>query len=493
MAFYTTADLANKNYVAKLSASERAAALSYVQGSAKTLQKQVKASIAEYDAASKELDAAVKQEAAAKAEYDKTKSATAQAAYNKSTAERVKKQAAISTIVDKAATVNRQLTETEQGISNLKAAGTIANPAQQGRSGPHAVPAQVKSESIPAVVPATVELPVNIVPTVFPDNDPAVQVVEHFAPTPITIDAAVDAADAAAAREAEYAAIEAQLYADAAANDTNRGLTTAQDNTRSQADQQNISNFNSTEDWRVRLSLAENSNYLYTDPNHTGILDPLKPTNGVVFPYTPAISVSYAAQYETMAPTHSNYKIFSYSSSSVDQITLGCDFTAQDVFEANYLLAVIHFFRSVTKMFYGQDNDPKNGTPPPLCYLTGLGAYQFDSHPLVVTGFTYTLPTDVDYIRAGVMPMQQPKSGATSSRNTRLESNNLNPGGTVAPPVWTGAYRVQEPTYVPTKIQLSITASPIITRQDISSNFSLRDYATGALLRKNNRTGGGIW
>ena len=48
-------------------------------------------------------------------------------------------------------------------------------------------------------------------------------------------------------------------------------------------------------------------------------------------------------------------------------------FTAQATFEANYMLAVIHFFRSVTKMFYGQDW--QRGAPPPLVFLSGLGEY----------------------------------------------------------------------------------------------------------------------
>jgi hypothetical protein len=74
-------------------------------------------------------------------------------------------------------------------------------------------------------------------------------------------------------------------------------------------------------------------------------------------------------------------------------------FTAQNTNEANYLLAVIHFFRSVTKMFYGS-SDPNRGSPPPLVFLTGLGSYQFAQHPCVVSSFTYNLPDGVDYIRA---------------------------------------------------------------------------------------------
>ena len=168
-----------------------------------------------------------------------------------------------------------------------------------------------------------------------------------------------------------------------------QGLTTAKLDTASQATQQDASNFKAKEDWRVRLSLAPGANYLYK-AKPPGILAPLVATDGVIFPYTPDISVSYVANYDPTELTHSNYKFFTYRGSAVDSITIGCEFTAQDTFEAQYVLAVIHFFRSITKMFYGQDNGPANGTPPPLCYLSGLGAFQFDACLL------YTSPSPRD-------------------------------------------------------------------------------------------------
>ena len=173
----------------------------------------------------------------------------------------------------------------------------------------------------------------------------------------------------------------------------------------------------------------------------------------------------------------------------------GCDFTAQDVFEANYLLAVIHFFRSITKMFYGQDENPKNGTPPPLCYLTGLGAFQFDNHPLAVTNFTYSLPTDVDYIRAGeISSPKNPPATYSIGQTSKTRLQNLQPGAVAAPPQFSGAYKVLEPTYVPTKIQLSITAVPIMTRNMVSNDFSLKQYATGQLIKgAHTGSGGGFW
>lgn len=280
-----------------------------------------------------------------------------------------------------------------------------------------------------------------------------------------------------------------------------QGLAPLQ-NTRSQATQQDVSNFYQTGDWRVRLSLAPSANYLYKNQGNEGILLPLVATNGVLFPYTPSISVNYAAHYDSSDLTHSNYKIHQYKNSSVDQINITCDFTAQDTFEARYLLAVIHFLRSVTKMFYGQDQNPNNGTPPPLCYLTGLGAFQFDKHPLAITAFNYTLPTDVDYIRAtnttttgGVNKSFTDNviTGAVDLAKQRLIG--LLPGGLTKNPNFQNALAGSiEPTYVPTKMQIQISAIPIVTRNDISREFSLKKYATGELLRGSKRSsGGGIW
>jgi hypothetical protein len=40
---------------------------------------------------------------------------------------------------------------------------------------------------------------------------------------------------------------------------------------------------------------------------------------------------------------------------------------------------------------------------------------------------------------------------------------------------------------------MTIGAVPVVTRNDISNNFSLEKYATGQLLRGTKRQGGGIW
>lgn len=274
-----------------------------------------------------------------------------------------------------------------------------------------------------------------------------------------------------------------------------RALSAAKEALRGQKTSQDQANTAALGDWRVKLSLAPNAEYLYAGPN-PGILLPLKQTGGVIFPYTPSISVNYAANYAASDPVHSNYKIYQYTSSSVDNIQISCVFTAQDTADANYLLAVIHFFRSVTKMFYGQDQNPINGTPPPLCYLTGMGSFQFDRHPLAITSFNYSLPTDVDYIQTGnaasLAGVNRQQTG--NDAVTRYNQSLIDVGGNPPPPAWrntpTGAV---EPTYVPTKISLSISAVPVVSRNDISNRFSLNEYGAGNLLRGSQNNGAGIW
>jgi hypothetical protein len=284
-----------------------------------------------------------------------------------------------------------------------------------------------------------------------------------------------------------------------------RGLQGQTAQTRQQSTAQDQYNYASLKDWRVRISLAPNSSgYMYKSPN-PGIMAPLADTDGVIFPYTPNIQVQYSANYDPTELTHSNYKIFQYRSSAVDSISITGDFTAQDTYEANYMLAAIHFFKSMTKMFYGNDQDPVNGTPPPLCYIYGLGEFQFNRHPMAITGFNYNLPNDVDYIRASETPLagntNNQASGARFSEditNIRTASSGIAQGALPLPPQWTqnsgnaNASGSPEPTYVPTRLQIQVNAIPIVSRYDISQVFSLRDYANGSLLQ-GNKIGGGMW
>ena len=268
------------------------------------------------------------------------------------------------------------------------------------------------------------------------------------------------------------------------------------------------SGIGSPKDWRFRISLAPGATYLYKDSS-PGILKPLMATNGVIFPYSPQINLAYTASYNATDLVHTNYKVYNYKSSSVENINITGDFTVQDSAEANYVLAVIHFFRSVTKMFYGQDQNPARGVPPPLCYLTGFGQYQFDMHPVAITSFTYTFPNDVDYVNAyptnnsvsiggqNMAPyMPQIASFFSPLDRLRTLAGNLGKGGTAPPPTFVTSKNINEVTRVPAKITIQLSCIPIVSRNTMSNQFSLKQYANGSLLKGTanfSRTGGGLW
>jgi hypothetical protein len=255
-------------------------------------------------------------------------------------------------------------------------------------------------------------------------------------------------------------------------------------------------------DWRVRLQLGPTSDYLYNvggnNAQEAGILAPLRATNGVIFPYTPTVTTAYRANYEQYDLIHSNYRGIYYKNSRVDDISVRGMFTAQDTTEANYLLAVIHFFRSVTKMFYGQDTN--RGVPPPLVFLNGFGNFQFSKHPCVVTSFNYTLPNDVDYIRATSLnnyggdlfnrrqPIATAPGGVQFAGAIRLANallpKNAQPKVPTQNTLSASVTNTDLATYVPTKMEIDISLIPVQTRDQVSNQFSLKEFANGNLIKK---------
>lgn len=208
---------------------------------------------------------------------------------------------------------------------------------------------------------------------------------------------------------------------------------------------------------QVKAGQNEESRVRISDPSgifiaeNNPVLAPLRKSgNMVIFPYAPSISVTHQANYEDVNLTHSNYSYLFYQNSPTATINITATFTAKDAESASYVVAVQHFFRSVTKMFYGKDDIA--GIPPPVLRLDGYGPYQFSSVPVVVKSFGINLPTDVDYI--------------TSEINTN--------------------------TKVPTSQEFAIELAPLYSRRSISNNFSLKEFAAGRLLATKNGRGGFI-
>jgi hypothetical protein len=64
-------------------------------------------------------------------------------------------------------------------------------------------------------------------------------------------------------------------------------------------------------------------------------------------------------------------------------------------------------------------------------------------------------------------------------------------GATATPPtpgmINQNVNNTSQATYVPTKIELSITLLPINTRSQVSTQFNMKEFASGALIK------GGFW
>ena len=200
-------------------------------------------------------------------------------------------------------------------------------------------------------------------------------------------------------------------------------------------------------DRRARLALSPQSGpILYND---AGIMEPLRTTNGMIFPYSPTINAVHAAEYDAQGLTHTNFTQYSYARSNADTLQVVGEFTAETQEEVRYLLACIHFLKSATKMFYGRDEN--RGTPPPVLRFSAYGENMYHSLPVVLTNTTFDFPNDVDYISV------------------------RQPGGSISD--------------VPTRMQLNMALNVVHSRTR-TLDFSLKAYASGRLIGDPNGRGG---
>jgi hypothetical protein len=233
---------------------------------------------------------------------------------------------------------------------------------------------------------------------------------------------------------------------------------------------------NGTTDFRVKVTLPSESdlNNIFfggsrqqfkdskqKSPND--VLWPLASEGGVIFPLTPSIIIQHAASYNAMALTHSNYPFYAYGHSEVPSFTVTGEFPVQNSEDAQYWVAMLHFFRSVTKMFFGGANDSLKGNPPPILQLNGYGSYVFNNVPVVVTNFNVDMRADVDYI----CTTQQGNAGDaeyTTYGNKQTIITNPDKNSTWAPALSTVTLQLQ----------------PVYSRESIKK-FNMRDFVNGRL------------
>lgn len=170
-------------------------------------------------------------------------------------------------------------------------------------------------------------------------------------------------------------------------------------------------------DLRVRLrAQPKQLKQVYGAQGATNILSPLYDTNGMMFPFTPTIDWAQQVEYTATSLTHSNQDYYSYKNTPSTKINVTGDFVIQNQQEGEYMLAVIHFLRTVSKMYFGkqsfthpnagagnEDAPPSlAGMPPPVLLFSGYGNFMFNDLPVIVQDHRYALKPDVHYLDIAV-------------------------------------------------------------------------------------------
>lgn len=263
-----------------------------------------------------------------------------------------------------------------------------------------------------------------------------------------------------------------------------------------------ISMFSSSDnpnDWRVKLSLPN-----WVSFQSSAVLKPLKDAGGLIFPYTPQITMQSTAKYQQVATIHSNYQFNAYQNSDPGEISISGPFNVEDSSQALYWIACVHYLRSVTKMFSGYD--PKAGNPPPIVKLNGYGAYVFKNVPVVITSMKIELGQDCDYISTDVVgsaageiaDVADSIGGLSDTLGSAIPglsgiTNTVSAiaGGVGQVSSLLGSFGVGGTTSagtarVPTKSTISVTLKPVYSR-NTTRTFSLDRFVSGGYV--NNTTG----
>lgn len=132
-----------------------------------------------------------------------------------------------------------------------------------------------------------------------------------------------------------------------------------------------------------------------------GPAEKLQRTSGIVFPNQPDIVYNQSVNYTPYNLTHTNYTTYAYGNTPSPTIQITAQFSNVTQEEHEYTQGVIHFLRSVTKMFYGLgdvSSTPTAGTPPPVLRFSSFGSTQFNNVPVVVGNVSIPYQSDTDLV-----------------------------------------------------------------------------------------------
>ena len=225
---------------------------------------------------------------------------------------------------------------------------------------------------------------------------------------------------------------------------------------------------NDTRDWRVKLEIPRGATALRNAIlENNNLLAPLKETGGIFWPLTPAVVIQHSANYNPLAQTHSNYPFQAYQNSQVDSMNIIGEFPVQNQQDAAHWVATVNFLRTVTKMFFGKDQDLK-GNPPPILHMSGYGDHMFQKVPVVINTFNVELRPGIDYISTKQNTVYQGQLASTGSTGRELgATKQFNPNSL-------------DQTWAPTLSNISVLVTPIYSRESVK-NFSLSEFARGQL------------
>ena len=145
-----------------------------------------------------------------------------------------------------------------------------------------------------------------------------------------------------------------------------------------------------------RATLTTGKSDYYRGSNNPAAI--LGQHRGIMFPNQPEITYNQTVTYSQYNLVHTNYTFNAYGGTPSPLLQLTAQFSQTTEEEHAYLQGVIHFLRSVTKMYYGlkEGTNPRAGTPPPVLRFSAFGSNIFLNVPVVVGSFSLMFDNNVD-------------------------------------------------------------------------------------------------
>ena len=191
-------------------------------------------------------------------------------------------------------------------------------------------------------------------------------------------------------------------------------------------------------------------------------LAPVISTGGLVFPYNPTISEGVSIKYDVVDLTHTNESYYAFKATDNVRITLSeCIWTCDTFDNALYALSALHFLRSYSFMDFGRF---RSGRPPSPMWFSAYGNYAFYRVPVLMEKADWSFPSDIDYV--GVPEFGSPEYQQRQIATTKRAD---------------GKY-----TWLPIKFTVSNISLIVQHSPKYWTNWSLDDYRSGRMIRRDN-------